>query len=606
MPRCFILNRVSTEKQKDNLSITTQRQLHPRIADQLGCTYTNADVFDLAVSSTTYDRTKWIAVKTAIASGKYAGGFGIFGDISRYHRDKDEWFEFLTHCLRQKITVVNPDTDRTTFGAGENIPIKKYDADDFKDLIQLVFEIEESQNFKRKFRKKVLMAFSQARDAGINIFGAGATAFGMRWIKDAKRIGNRTFGMFQPDPKGKNVVELIFTKDLAAPNMARWLNDNGFRTHTGKHWDATGVYRVREKLIYCGKMKNTRGDIIDALNVEPIITYKQWLRAQHVNRTTSRHLEPINAKFALSGLTYCGLCADEGLENHMTRQTFDRNRIELSRMYCYRRKYKNGSGKRCQQSGHGFNMVVVLRAINHDLAGKIGNTAFVTRALRDYKNKLMKGSNIADIDALRGNLAAVEKRIRNLTDAVADGFDRSVAISQLNALKQQRDDFNNRLIDMEMPVKQSAGIPSVADVQLIYKQFLEIGDRLNDPLLIKIHAEFIDRIYLRPDTITVQYKYFDASTIPVPPGALNARKIDVPRMLREIGSKRTMDVAAEYNVSTNAVRFHLHRNGIKPRKQYKVDLIKLKEMRKTQTVAEIAKYFNVTTRTIFNHLRTMK
>lgn len=603
MQRCFILNRVSTEKQKDNLSITTQRQLHPRIADQLGCTYTADDIFDLAVSSTTYDRTKWNAVKTAIASGRYAGGFGIFGDISRYHRDKDEWFEFLTHCLRQKITVVNPDTDRTTFAAGELIPIKKYDADDFKDLIQLVFEIEESQNFKRKFRKKVLMAFSQARDGGINIFGSGASAFGMRWHRDTIKIGNRTFGMFKPDEKEKKVVELIFTKDLAAPNMARWLNDNGFRTRTGKHWDATSVYRVREKLIYCGKMKNTHGDVIDALNIEPIVTYKQWLRAQHVTRETKRVNVPVNVKFALSGMTYCGLCADDGFENKMIRQTFDRKRLELSRMYCSKRKYKNGSGKKCQQTGHGFNMVVVLRAVNHDLTGKIGNNEFIARALRDYKQKLMQKSKVADIGAVRGNLAAVEKRIRNLTDAVADGFDRSVAINQLNALKQQRDDLNNRLIDLETPVKQSAMVPTVADVQLIYKQFLALGDTLNSELMIKIHNAFIDRIYLRPDAITVQYKYFDASTIPLPPGALNARKIDVPRMLREIGSKRTKDAAAEYDVSTNAIRYQMHKNGIKPSKNTKVDDKILKEMRKTHTVAEIAKHFNVTSRTIFNHLK---
>ena len=606
MPRCFILNRVSTDKQRDNLSITVQRQLHPRIADQLGCAYTPDDVFDLDVSSTTYDRRKWNAVKTAIASGRYAGGYGIFGDISRYHRDKDEWFEFLTHCLRQRITVAIPDTERTTFAAGERIPVRTYDADDFKDLIQLVFEIEESQNFKRKFRKKVLMAFSSARDAGINIFGTGSTPYGYRWKRDGVRIGQRTFGVFVPDPDERTVVELIFTMDVAAPNMARWLNERGHKTRHRKMWDATAVYRVRRKLIYCGKMKNTRGDVIDAVNVEPIITYKQFVRAQHITRSTIHVGKPLRVKFALSGMSWCGLCHDAGIENKMVRQTFDRTRIETSRLYCAKRKFNAGASPACRLSGRGFQMVKVLRAVNADLAEKIGDERFITRTLADYKRKVLKGSNAADVAAVRNNMAAVERKIKNLTDAVADGFDRSVAINQLNALKIERDELNNRLAALELPVKRSAAIPTAADVRELYRQFLHLGDRLGDELLVRIHAAFIDRLYIYPDRVVVVYRYFPDASITLPDGTMAARKIDVPRLIREYGRRSTKELAAEFGVSTNAVRFHLHKNGITPRRPSKIDPAVLSRMYRTHTVPQLARHFKCSTRTIFAHLARMK
>jgi len=214
----------------------------------------------------------------------------------------------------------------------------------------------------------------------------------------------------------------------------------------------------------------------------------------------------------------------------------------------------------------------------------------------------MARSNAAEINAVRANLAGTEKKITNLTAAVADGFDRSVAINQLNALKLQRDELRNRRDALEMPVKQTAAMPTVQDIQLIYRQFLSIGDRLDDALMIRIHAAFIDRVFLYPDRIDVQYKYFPAASIPIPPGTLKARKIDVPRLLREYGTTRTMDIAAAMNVTPNALRYHLKKNGIKPRKRSVIDAAKLKQMRKQHTVAQIAKHFNVHPRTIFNHL----
>ncbi len=562
MPRCFILNRVSTEKQKDNLSITVQRKIHPIIADQLDCTYTKEDIFDLDVSSTTYDREKWQSVKKAIASGRYANGYGIFGSIDRYHRDKDEWFEFLTHCLRQKITVVIPDT--YTFDLKREIPIQMYNPDKFKDLIQLVFEIEEAENFKKKFRKKVLLAFSHARDAGINIFGTGTTTLGYRWTMEKPvMIGGHAYGRFEIVPEEARVVKHIFTKNLKAPNMARWLNEHGYRLRHGGPWDSTQVYRVREKFIYAGKMKNSNGDLINAVNVEPLIDFKQWLAAQRLTEKTISVKRPINVKFILSGYTYCGLCHDEGIENRMVRQTYDRTRLDTtSLLYCHWKKFK-ASGRICQQRGRGFKMLNMLRVINADLADKLSDKKFLEKAIGEYRKRLERRSDAATLKQLNVSLKSVEKKIQNLAVAVAEGFDRSVAIDQLNELKENRLLLQQRIATTMQPQKTLEKIPYVEECQALAQKFLSVKTTLSNELLIKLHLLFIEKINLYPDSIKIYYRYFKETKLPLPDAVLTSRKIDLTGLVNDLGKIRMKDLQTKYNATGNGIRYQLKKLGLK-------------------------------------------
>jgi DNA invertase Pin-like site-specific DNA recombinase len=227
MTRCFIVNRVSSEKQSHGISIAVQRHLHPLIATQLGCTYSKEDIFDLAVSSTTFDHHHWDAVKKAVASGRYSNGYAIFGAIDRYHRDKPELLELLVHLLRFNIKIALPDTERTNFLPNEKIPLKTYDADQFKDLIQLVFEIEEAESFKRRLVKRLKLSFSLARESGIDLKGTGAPNYGQHWNpKRSIPANGRLYGKWEVEPSEAKIVKIIFAQNLKSVRMAQWLNQH--------------------------------------------------------------------------------------------------------------------------------------------------------------------------------------------------------------------------------------------------------------------------------------------------------------------------------------------------------------------------------------------
>lgn len=604
MPRCFIINRVSTEKQRDNLSITVQRALHPRIADQLGCTYTPGDIFDLDVSSTTYDKKKWQSVKAAVASGRYANGYAIFNAIDRYHRDKIEWFELLVSLLRFNIRVAIPDTDRTSFRANEEIPIKLYNADQFKDLIQLVFEIEEADNFKRKLRKKVKLAYSQCRDDGVDIIGAGAASFGHSW-ESARTVmvHGRGFGRWVANEEESKIVRLIFSKELKAVEMAQWLNAHGHKTKKGKHWTSTYIYRVRQQLRLCGKIRNSSGEMIDALNIEKIVSYKEFLRFQHFSKSREIHRTRTNRRYALIGLARCGYCHDGQVESNLTRTVWKNAGSEKARLYCQKKKWKAGPAP-CTEKARGYSLTSLVSLVNQDLSSKLSDEEFLRRALEHYRRSVNHSTAKGDIVEVKRQILTIEKKISNLTMAVADGFDRSAAISTLNALRMEKEDGEARLAALEQPVRQALEIPSPEEIRKLYREFLSVDHQLADNLMLfRVHSLFIERIYVYADAVTIRYRFFPEAQIKTTSYFFFRKKIDVPRLL-EIYDKKTMgELRSLFSCTDEAIKGALKREGITKNYRVKVDDRELVRLHKRgKTPEELATHFNCHIATIRRHL----
>lgn len=513
MPRCFILNRVSTEKQKDNLSIAVQRDLHPRIADQLECTYTKADIFDLDVSSTTYDRDKWDQVKKAIASGRYANGYGIFGAIDRYHRDKDEWFEFLTHCLRQKITVVIPDTV-ASIPKGQQIPIEEYNPDKFKDLIQLVFEIEEADNFKRKLRAKIKRALSHARASGIDIAATGRPTLGLFWdSKAGAMVSGRGYGKWKINKDQAAIIREIFTTPLSNVQMAKRLNQRGHKNVLGNDFDTTGISRIRKRLRYAGKMKADSGDIIDALNIEPIVTYEEFLSAQ-VHGKRLKEYRGRGAKYRMIGLVKCGICIGNGLKGQMVRKSWLNARPEQVRMYCDSTRYLPRE-QRCIAFSKGVSGDRLFDLVVEDLRVKFENTRFIKKVLSDYSRKLERSRDEGQEASLRKRLSGVERKLVNLTKAVSEGFDASLAVREMNRLKDERAMITDQLTGLGSD--RAPEVPSAKELQQMGKIFFDSHLKsLPDDRVNGILRGLIESVHYFIDHVIVHYRYFGDTMISTP------------------------------------------------------------------------------------------
>lgn len=555
--RCFILNRVSTEKQRENQSIQIQRSLHPRIADQLGCEYTAADVYDLDVSSTTYDHEKWNEVKKAVASGRYAGGVGIFGAIDRYHRDKVEWFELMVYLLRFNIRIVIPDTERSDFHPGEKIPLKIYDADQFKDLIQLVFEIEEAENFKRKLRKKVKLAFAHAREIGIDIVGTSVPSYGHTWKSERTAVlDGRAYGSWIAHPEEAKVVRKIIASELGSVKLAQWLNQHGYKTKRGTHWDSTAVTRVRRQLRVCARLRNGAGDIIEARNVEPLVTWEEYQLCQGRLGRLVRSYHHTTRKFPLIGVIRCGFCHDAGDEINLTRSQWVGSTIAQGRLYCQRKKFKAGP-LRCRASGRGVNHFMVADLIIDDLLERIGNKKTLERAHRDYLRSIDTADQRDAVENMKRELESIDRKLRNLTEAVAEGFDRSLAVVELTRLKAQREEYTARLAAL-----QSTGpreIPSVREIREIYRTFLrERKNYVDNALLNDILEAFIEVVYYYVGYVVIEYRLFGRVRLAIPIDAMLHRKIDMEDLKRSL-DKKPPELARRYGVTREAIYYHLRR-----------------------------------------------
>ena len=514
--RCFILNRVSSEKQARGMSLEVQRELHPRIADELGCTYSKADIFDLGVSSTTFDHKNWDAIKEAIASGKYEGGYGIFGAIDRFHRDKVELFSLITYLLRFNIKIAIPDTDRTDFLPSERIPIKTFNADQFKDLIQLVFEIEEAENFKKKLRSRVKRSLSHARSIGIDIGATGLPTLGYTW--DSKRqvnIGGRGYGKWVVNPNQKELVRKIFTSPLSNVQMAILLNKEGFHNTLGASFDTVSISRIRKRLRYAGKMRNDNGDIIDALNVEPIVTYEEYESVQRHGKKTKEY-RGRGAKYKMIGLVKCGLCIENGLKGIMVRKAWKAARIEQARLYCDSTRYLVKPA-RCPAFSKGVASERIFTLTIADLSKKMNESGFLAKSLNDYKAKLSKINNVDGIAVISKRVLSLEKKIQNLTRAVADGFDRSAAIKELNRINSEKEKLIQEKTEMQIVSGKKDELPSARELRNTFNTFFQNNMAgFDEPEINTILKIFIESIRYYIDHIIIIYRFFPPSKIKTP------------------------------------------------------------------------------------------
>lgn len=143
-------------------------------------------------------------------------------------------------------------------------------------------------------------------------------------------------------PEEAHIVRTIFTLYTAGYDknyIIRYLNDSGFRTRTGKKFDADGVNYILENPFYIGKIRWNRRQssgtskyrnesewiIADSFH-EPIIDADTWQRAQErIRQSRLTHLayaHPVShGRHWLSGMVKCSVCGKSlsfkaGSKNH--------------------------------------------------------------------------------------------------------------------------------------------------------------------------------------------------------------------------------------------------------------------------------------------------
>lgn len=308
----------------------------------------------------------------------------------------------------------------------------------------------------------------------------------------------------------------MYTTGYDRNYIVRYLNDQGFKTGTGKKFDSDGVKYILENPFYIGKIRwNRRANsgsskykdesewIIADSHHEPIIDQATWDAAQErtaqLLRTREQYAHPVShTKHWLSGIVKCPICGKS-----------------LSYKHGYPVKHRN------YVAGAGFQCLGYRQCL-HNESQYISEQKLIKAVLESLHMVLdMRGTvptfelirtSYTDTDIERqiyeNELAGLYKKEERIKEAYINGIDT------IEEYKRNRSMIENRRKELEALL---SGISSVSLNPADYKeQFLSrVGSVLDviesdAPYELKGEAirSIVQKIVLHKDTDTLEFHYF--------------------------------------------------------------------------------------------------
>ena len=375
---------------------------------------------------------------------------------------------------------------------------------------------EESALFKgrlRRFGVKVLYAMEPIPEGSAGVLLEGMLEATAEWYSrqlsenvtrgmhdNARRClynGTRILG-YSRGPDGRYALNAeeaatvrhifsLYTSGLSAARICARLNSQGVRTSRGFTWKPESLLRVISNERYTGVY--IWGDIRVPGGMPAIVDQSTFEEAQRMKKKTARHVEQGAVDYLLTGKAFCGHCGaamigDSGTSKDGTRHYY---------YTCQARKARKGCQKKSVTRDR-LESAVIDFVLDHVLSDQqIEQTADVIMALQAEE---MKNSPLASMES---EYAEVNKKIRNINDAIAAGIWNSSTSAVLKELEDQAEDLR---VSVEM-LRFSQSQLLDRDRVLFFLHRFTKGDR-NDPLLRRhIIETFINAVYVFDDHLDI-------------------------------------------------------------------------------------------------------
>lgn len=265
-------------------------------------------------------------------------------------------------------------------------------------------------------------------------------------------------------------------------SIIKWLNQNNYKTKFGKPFGKNSIYSILGNEKYKGtyvfnraaggknanRHKNKSNDEIIRVpeGIPSIIDNQVWMEAKErmeskkfkngINKTINNYL--------LTGLIYCGECGSAMGGN--TRK--GRNGQVYSDYQCIAKRQK----KTCTAKG------ISCEFVEKEVISQLQTQVFTHEKIEEIANKMQEyflmgvSDNERDITYTEMHIAGIDRKIRNILDAIAEGFrtpqmkleledlDRQKTFS-MEKLRSLKNKLNSRGADREQIIKylnQYAGI----------------------------------------------------------------------------------------------------------------------------------------------------
>jgi site-specific DNA recombinase len=281
---CAVYVRVSSQLQKDNYSVSSQRQLGVDFCKGNGWTYELYD--EVGSAKDIHSREEFSRLVADIEDGNVNAIWCV--EFTRLTRGSEEDTSFLKKlCIEHSVQV---------WILNEQMKFESPEDELFFSIRASVSRYE-----RRKMKERQKRALAQKRNEG-------------KW-KNARQFGYDKDINIIPDQA--ETVRFIFNQYINGwgyPRISKELNHRGIKTFYGSTWGYSSIHKIVHNPVYAGKSWDHDGNEIDSKVYPPIISEDVWnltkVRIREVQLAQARQ-KPRVSKFVLSGLMTCKHCGSK-------------------------------------------------------------------------------------------------------------------------------------------------------------------------------------------------------------------------------------------------------------------------------------------------------
>jgi len=501
MKRCALYARVSTPKQAEqNISIPDQVRRMREHATARGMEVAAVYV-EPGASGRDESRPEFQKMIDAACVKPRPFDVILVHSLSRFFRDEVNSELYRRRLEKHGVAVVSI-TQEVSEGTGGEIT---------RRVIALMDEMRSKEDAKHVSR-------GMQENARQGFWNGAPPPFGYRAVAAEKR-GDKIKKKLAIEPKDAETVKLIFslflegdgaTGPLGVMNIAKWLNARGYRTPRGGKYYTSRVYAILTNEVYIGcawfNRRNSRtGETRPRqewikVPVPPIIAEQAFQRVQMLlsdRRPTKTPPRLTSSNVLLTGLAVC-----EGCGRPLMMAT---GKGGAYRYYRCAGKHLNGkcAGDLAIAIPEAKLDQLALNALTTRLLIPERTQAIVAAVAKKRETK--RGDSTHALNQLRGQLSQVNKRIRNLLDAVAEGTvkDSDLFQEKMQAGETERADLLRLIEAQERQVKEALKPITIDQAKIAATRLKRLLEDAPADLKKRYIRAFVSEIVVGKSTIVI-------------------------------------------------------------------------------------------------------
>lgn len=300
-------------------------------------------------------------------------------------------------------------------------------------------------------------------------------------------------------PEEAEAVRIIYNMYLSGKRhteIADYLNAHGYITHRGRQFKRNSFRRLLSNKIYTGEYTwhgNTVADFAPR-----IIDDKTWAVAQKKlqEHSTTVRKKKQSAAYALTGVTYCGICGQP-----MTGQSGRSHTGTVYRYYRCSTKNNYHDRGRCTGSRN-INQEkledIVLRATVDVLHSDTAISLIASQAVKAQKTT----SAAQEMARIKQEYKTIKSKLNNSVRAIEEGLYSKTIADNIQSYETQLGEIRRRIDELKL---ESITIDEAA-VEYYLKSLLT-SKKEHERYKLDMFQAFIHRVIVYPDKVEIQYNY---------------------------------------------------------------------------------------------------